>query len=83
MEIAEIAQVRQLSDRTIETHLLTCPGDNLPINGSTFVPEHYEEIIAETVREAGMERLTPIKELLPEEVSYFMIRAYLEKQKTV
>lgn len=83
MEIAEIAQVRQLSERTIETHLLKCPGDNLPINWSAFIPEHYEEIIEEAVREAGMERLTPIKELLPEEVSYFMIRAYLEKQKTV
>jgi ATP-dependent DNA helicase RecQ len=33
------------------------------------------------MREAGMERVSPIKELLPEEVSYFMIRAYLEKQK--
>ncbi|MFS0644718.1 DNA helicase RecQ [Siminovitchia sp. 179-K 8D1 HS] len=83
MEIAEIAKERGLSARTIETHLLKCPADGLPVDWEAFIPENYEEIIDEAVKEAGTERLTPIKELLPEEISYFMIRAFLEKQKTV
>lgn len=81
LSVAEIATERGLSERTIEGHLLKCPGDGLELDWSIFIPEEYEPMIGEAVEQAGQERLTPIKELLPEEISFFMIRAYLEKEK--
>lgn len=79
--IAEIAAERGVTERTIEGHLLKCPDDGLEVDWSRFVPSEFEPSIQEAVEQAGTERLTPIKELLPEEISFFMIRAYLEKQK--
>ncbi|RWR12520.1 DNA helicase RecQ [Siminovitchia fortis] len=81
LSIAEIAAERGVAERTIEGHLLKCPADGLEVDWSEFVPKEYEPLIQEAVEQAGAERLTPIKELLPEEISFFMIRAYLEKQK--
>lgn len=81
LTIEEIARERGVSERTIEGHLLKCPGDGLEVDWSSFVPSEYEPLIQEAADEAGGERLTPIKELLPEEISFFMIRAYLQKQK--
>ncbi|RST77009.1 DNA helicase RecQ [Siminovitchia acidinfaciens] len=81
LSIAEIAEERGMTERTVEGHLLKCPDDELEVDWSIFIPEEYEPMIGEAVEQAGQERLTPIKELLPEEISFFMIRAYLEKQK--
>jgi len=81
LSIAEIAAERGVTERTIEGHLLKCPGDGLEVDWSRFVPSEFEPFIREAVEQVGMERLTPIKELLSEEISFFMIRAYLEKQK--
>ncbi len=81
LSIAEIASERGVTERTIEGHLLKCPGDGLEVDWSRFVPAEFEPSIQRAVEQAGRERLTPIKELLPEEISFFMIRAYLEKQK--
>ncbi|MFD1706048.1 DNA helicase RecQ [Siminovitchia sediminis] len=81
MTIRDIAAARGLSERTIEGHLLKCPGDGMKVDWSAFIPDEFEPIIQKAVEEAATERLTPIKERLPEEISFFMIRAYLEKQK--
>lgn len=81
LSIAEIATERGVTERTIEGHLLKCPDDGLEVDWSRFVPTEFEPSIQKAVEQAGLERLTPIKELLPEEISFFMIRAYLEKQK--
>lgn len=81
LSIPEIAAERGVTERTIEGHLLKCPDDGLEVEWSRFVPAEFETSIQEAVEQAGTERLTPIKELLPEEISFFMIRAYLEKQK--
>ncbi|HLU22341.1 MAG TPA: DNA helicase RecQ [Bacillaceae bacterium] len=78
--IAEIATQRGLSERTIENHIIKCAEEGMDVNWDSFIPEGAEELIATAVEEADSERLTPIKQLLPEEISFFMIRAYLEKQ---
>lgn len=76
--IPEIANDRQMVERTIEGHLIKCADEGLEIDWAAFIPKQYISLIADAVNEAGSERLTPIKQLLPKEVSFFMIRAYLQ-----
>ena len=42
-----------------------------------LIPDEYVSEIEHAIQQAGGEKLKPIKELLPEEVSYFMIKVYL------
>jgi len=81
MEIEEIAQEREVSERTVESHLIKCDEEGHEIDWDQFIPSQYEEMIEKAVDEAESTRLTPIKELLPDEISYFMIRAFLQKNK--
>ena len=76
----EIANQREITERTVENHLIKCADEGMEVNWDSFVPSQYEPLIRDAVQEANTERLTPIKELLPEEVSFFMIRAFLQKQ---
>ena len=77
LSIAEIAEKRNLAISTVENHLLQCAQEGLAVNFSALVPDTHLPLLEKAVAEAGRERLKPIKELLPEEVSYFMIKAYL------
>jgi ATP-dependent DNA helicase RecQ len=70
-----------MTERTIEGHVMKCADEGLSIDWEQFIPTQFEPLIAEAVKEANSERLTPIKELLPDEISFFMIRAYLQKSK--
>ncbi|HEU5138835.1 MAG TPA: RecQ family ATP-dependent DNA helicase, partial [Bacillales bacterium] len=79
--IEEIAEQRGVTSQTIEGHLLRCDEEGLDVDWDRFINPEAEPLIAEAVKKAGTQRLTPIKEELPEEISYFMIRAYLQKQK--
>lgn len=80
LAISDIAAERGLSEQTVEGHLVKCDGEGMDIDWSKFVPQQYEPLIAAAIDEAGAERLTPIKELLPEEISFFMIKAYLHNR---
>ncbi|MCM3726217.1 DNA helicase RecQ [Neobacillus cucumis] len=73
----EIAEKRALSLKTVEEHIIQCAQQGLEINFTALIPEEYLPLLEQAVAEAGRSRLKPIKELLPEEVSYFMIKAYL------
>jgi ATP-dependent DNA helicase RecQ len=75
--IAEIAEQRNLAVSTVETHLLQCAQQGLEVDFSKHIPDEYMPLLEKALAEAGRERLKPIKELLPEEVSYFMIKAYV------
>ncbi|MBM7644629.1 ATP-dependent DNA helicase RecQ [Scopulibacillus daqui] len=79
LSIQEIANARGLSTTTVESHLIRSAEDGFEIDWGQFIDKALEPLIAKSVEEAGTERLTPIKQRLPEEVSYFMIRAYLQK----
>lgn len=79
--VEEIAEERGFSPITIEKHLVHCSDEGLDIDWNQFIDQEYEPLIAQAAAENDTERLKPIKEQLPEEVSYFMIRAYLQKQK--
>ncbi|MEB6551214.1 DNA helicase RecQ [Heyndrickxia sporothermodurans] len=81
LTIDEIAAKRNMTIRTIEGHLIKCAEEGISIDWDQFIPSQYEELIKEAVREADTQRLTPIKQLLPEEISFFMIRAFLQREK--
>ncbi|MFJ7725083.1 DNA helicase RecQ [Neobacillus sp. NPDC097160] len=77
LSIEEIAEQRELAVSTVESHLLQCAQQGLDVDFSRLVPNEYLPLLEKAVEEAGRERLKPIKELLPEEVSYFMIKVYV------
>ena len=77
LSLQEIAQKRGLSISTIENHLLQCAREGLIHDAAELIPEPFLPLLETAVEEAGRDRLKPIKELLPEEVSYFMIKLYV------
>ncbi|CDN36276.1 DNA helicase RecQ [Bacillus cereus] len=80
IDLNEIAKERNLSRQTIENHLIRCYEDGMEVDWQSFVPAEYESLIETAVQNADG-GLKSIKEQLPNEVSYFMIRAYLQIRK--
>ncbi|EOO39355.1 DNA helicase RecQ [Bacillus mycoides] len=80
IDLDEIAKERSLSRQTIENHLIRCFEDGMEVNWNSFVPAEYESLIETAVQNAEG-GLKSIKDQLPNEVSYFMIRAYLQIRK--
>lgn len=80
IDLNEIAKERNLSRQTIENHLIRCYEDGMEVDWKIFVPAEYESLIETAVQNADG-GLKSIKEQLPNEVSYFMIRAYLQIRK--
>jgi ATP-dependent DNA helicase RecQ len=79
--IGEIAVKRGLTVSTIENHLLQCAQQKMDVDFTKLIPEEFVPQLEKAVEEAGRTKLKPIKELLPEEVSYFMIRGFLMMSK--
>ncbi|MED0998845.1 DNA helicase RecQ [Bacillus mobilis] len=80
IDLDEIAKERGLSRQTIENHLIRSFEDGMEVDWNRFVPAEYESLIETAVQNAEG-GLKSIKEQLPNEVSYFMIRAYLQIRK--
>ncbi|TEA84374.1 DNA helicase RecQ [Bacillus thuringiensis] len=80
IDLNEIAKERNLSRQTIENHLIRCYEDGMEVEWQSFVPSEYESLIETAVQNAEG-GLKSIKEQLPNEMSYFMIRAYLQIRK--
>ncbi|MGG3672888.1 DNA helicase RecQ [Bacillus nitratireducens] len=80
IDLNEVAKERELSRQTIENHLIRCFEDGMEVDWNSFVPAEYEALIETAVQNAEG-GLKSIKEQLPDEVSYFMIRAYLQIRK--
>ncbi|MCU5376324.1 DNA helicase RecQ [Bacillus cereus] len=80
IDLDEIAKERGLSRQTIENHLIRSFEDGMEIDWNSFVPAEFESLIETAVQNAEG-GLKSIKEQLPNEVSYFMIRAYLQFRK--
>ncbi|HJV16727.1 MAG TPA: DNA helicase RecQ, partial [Bacillales bacterium] len=72
--IMEIAEKRQLTISTIENHLLLCAKEGLGVDFKTLIPGEYIPLLQNAVAEVGRSKLKPIKDLLPDDVSYFMIK---------
>ncbi|MBD3917703.1 DNA helicase RecQ [Paenibacillus sp. PR3] len=80
MSVKDIAAARGLSEVTIEGHLIRCALEGLPVDWERMLPAAYEAQIIEAVDQVGADKLKPIKETLPDEISYFMIKAALAKR---
>lgn len=79
LSLEDIAKERDLTVRTIENHFFKCSQDGLEVDLNMFIPADYEEDIFAAIAKKGTARLRPIKEILPDEVSYTAIKAVLLK----
>ncbi len=77
--VSEIANERDLTQMTIENHLIKCVQEGLEVNYSDFIPADYEAQILQAIEVSGGTLLKPIKEQLPEEVSYTAIKFAVAK----
>lgn len=75
----EIAQRRGLTVSTILGHLLECMQDGMEVDERAFGAGQYEQAILDAYKSCGNGRLKPVKERLPTEVSYEMIKFVLIK----
>jgi ATP-dependent DNA helicase RecQ len=70
----QIAEARSLTRHTVTGHLLELMAEGRQIDLSRIIPTERRKQIEAAIAIAGIERLKPIKELLPDEVSYEDIR---------
>lgn len=82
LTVKDIAAKRKLSVVTIENHLLRCGEEGYAIDWGLFVSEAEGEKIKKAIKEVGKEKLKPIKEMLPDEITYFMIKIILHQLST-
>ncbi|PTX59103.1 RecQ-like ATP-dependent DNA helicase [Melghirimyces profundicolus] len=80
MDLDAIAKERGLSPATLDGHLFRAAGEGYPVDWDRLIPEGQEPLIRQAVEEVGGTRLKPIKETLPDHVSYTAIKAVLAKQ---
>lgn len=79
LNINEIAVARGLTASTIESHLVDCAEKGLQVDAERFISKEFEPQILEAIRQCGTEKLKPIKEALPDEVSYGAIKFMILK----
>lgn len=77
--LEDISRERNLSLSTLENHLIRCCGEGYPVEWDRLIPSGQEEMVLQAYRKVGGARLKPIKEVLPDTVSYTTIRAVLAK----
>ncbi|PAB60046.1 DNA helicase RecQ [Anaeromicrobium sediminis] len=81
--LKEISEERDMKILTINNHIIRCASEGLEIDLDDFIPSSYEDIILEKINEIGAEKLKPIKEVLPQDVSYLAIKAVLCKHNMI
>ncbi|SEM92996.1 ATP-dependent DNA helicase, RecQ-like [Mesobacillus persicus] len=81
LTVTEIAAKRELAVSTMENHIIQCIQNGMEVDFALLVPDRFVPELENAVAEAGRDRLKPIKELLPDEVSYFMIKVFLYQMR--
>jgi len=77
--VIEIAKERNLKPVTIENHIVRCGLEGLSVDWDAIIPQGYEGLIMKAIDDLGVDKLRPLKDTLPDEVSYFAIRAVMCK----
>ncbi len=72
--VEEIAAARNLVPNTIEGHLAECIAAGLPVDLSRLVSDSDRTKIESAIAKHGAEKLKPIREALPESITYNKIR---------
>ena len=79
--LKEIAEDRGLSVLTVENHLIYCAKLGFDINYDEFLDPQHEKLIIKAYEDTGGDKLKPIKEALPPEITYTEIKFALCKNK--
>ena len=79
LPLEEIAQQRNLTENTIINHLARCEKKGKSIDWSRFIDPEKEKKIIQVIEKVGTEKLKPIKEALPQEITYEDIRLVICK----
>lgn len=77
--VDEIATLRGIVTSTIVSHLAELMDNGEDIDINTLISPEKQEIIAKIIQEIGGDKMKPIKERLPESVSYNEIRLVWSK----
>ncbi len=79
--VADIMEIRNLASSTVEQHL-SCFVITGEVNAYDFMSlDEYNQIIAKATEINNFETLTPIKQELPENITYIKVRMALEEFK--
>ena len=81
--VADIAKQRELVANTIEGHLTECIAAGLPVDLTRLVSDSDRVQIEKAIAEHGTEKLKPIREALPESITYNMIRFVVSAHRLV
>lgn len=73
--LKDISKERGLGITTIQDHIFKCLMDGMELNIDDFIQKPYEDLIVETIKSIGGNKLKPIKDALPQEVDYMSIKA--------
>ena len=79
--IDEIASLRGLKRTTIEGHLVKCFELGMDIDLEKDIHTQFESIIYDAIDKFGFEKLRPLKDFLPDDVSYLDINYFVVKYK--
>lgn len=77
LSIKEISLRRSLKESTIEEHLAKCIGEGRKVDVSRHVSATDFALIENAIAEHGSARLTPLRDALPERITYGMIKFVL------
>ncbi|MBP3952968.1 DNA helicase RecQ [Bacillus sp. YZJH907-2] len=72
--ISDLASQLNLTERTVINHLIRAHQEGIELNLANYVDEENIVLIQRVAEEVGTERLRPIKDALPEHISYQDIR---------
>ena len=79
--IDEICNIRGLTKQTIENHLLKCYEADFDVDLEKNVQTQFKDDILNAINLIGIEKLKPLKEALPSQVTYFDINYYVIQYK--
>ena len=80
LPIDEIARQRNCTTGTIESHLIDCLRAGFAVDIAQFVSTAERLEIERAIAKHGAERLKPLRDSLPETITYNMIRFVIAEQ---
>lgn len=79
--VNQIAAERELTLSTVQQHIMRCAEEGMDVDLDGIIPEKYEQLILDVIKRLNTDRLRPIKDELPDEVDYLMIKAVIFKHR--
>ncbi|WP_173918473.1 DNA helicase RecQ [Halobacillus sp. Marseille-Q1614] len=79
LTIEEIADKREMSVQTIEKHIFRCMKEGADVDWDEWFSPDQEEAVLMARSKMDEKRLKPLKEALPEDYTYRMVKAVLVK----